>query len=83
MSALRASDLYLSGTHGAKVCRDFDGRTLTANYELMLMKVCREVSMRLCFWLTAVIATRHEQLLFLLVDPACKLNLRGASTCRV
>ena len=65
------------------MCRDLDWRSPTANYELMLMKVRDEVSMRLCFRLTAVIGTRQERLPSLLVDPACKLNLRGASTCRV
>ena len=75
MSATRASDVFPHGLNCTKDCRNFDGRSLTANYELMLMKVCDEVSMRLCFWLTAVIATRQERLPSLLVDPACKLKL--------
>ena len=75
MSATRASDLYPHGPNCTKDRRDLDWRSLTANYELMLMKVCHEVSMRLCFWLTAVIATQQERLPALLVDPACKFKL--------
>ena len=56
--------------HGAEERRDFD-----ANYELRLIKVCDEVSMRLCFWLAAAISTRQERLPSLLVDPACMLKL--------
>ena len=75
MSATRASGLYPHGPTCTKDCRDFDWRSLTANFELMLVEVCHEMSMRLCFWLTAVIATRQERLPSLLVDPACKLKL--------
>ena len=74
-SALRASDFSRQGPHGAEECRDFDWLSLTANFELMLIKVCDEVSMRLCFWLTAAIGTRQERLPPLLVDPACMLKL--------
>ena len=75
MSALRASDFYPTGPHGAEECRDFDGHSLTGIYELRLIKVCDEVSMRSCFWLIAAIAIRQERLLSLLVDPACMLKL--------
>ena len=75
MSATRASDFYPTGPHGAEECRDFDGHSLTANYELRLIKVCDEVSVRLCFWLTAAIAVRQERLPSLLVDPACMLKV--------
>ena len=34
--------------------------------------MCDEVSMCLCFWLTAVVARRSEQLPPLLVDPTCR-----------
>ena len=71
ISVLRASDFYPTGPHGAEECRDFDGHSLTANYDLRLIKVCDEVSMRLCFWLAAAIATRQERLPSLFVDPAC------------
>ena len=37
--------------------------------------MCYEVSMRSCFWLTAVIATQQEQLPSLSVDPTCILKL--------
>ena len=57
----------------------FGERSLTANYELRLIKVCDEVSMRLCFWLTAAIGTRQERLPSLLVDPACMLKLAWRS----
>ena len=83
MSAARASDFYPIGHHGAEECRDFDWLSLTVNFELMLIKVCDEVSMRLCFWLTAAIGPRQERLPPLLVDPACMLKLACASTCRV
>ena len=43
------------------------GSHLTGNFELMLIKVCDEVSMRLSFLLTAAIATRQERLPSLLV----------------
>ena len=70
MSAARASDFHPTGHHGAEECRDFDWLSLTANFELMLIKVCDEVSMRLCFWLTAAIGPWQERLPSLLVDPA-------------
>ena len=82
MSATRASDFHPTGLRGAEGRRDFDGHSLTANYELRLIKVCDEVSMCLCFWLAAVIGTRQERLPPLLVDPACMLKLAW-STCRV
>ena len=69
MSALRAYDLYPTGPHDAKECRDFDGRSLTANYDLRLIKVCDNVSLRSCFWLAAAIGTGQERLPSLLVDP--------------
>ena len=75
MSATRASDFHPTGLHGAEECRDYDGCSLTTNYDLSLIKVCDEVSMRLCFWLTAAIGTRQERLPSLLVDPACMLKL--------
>ena len=59
MSAPRASQMDQNCT---KDCRDFDCRSFTASYELRLIKVCDEVSMCLCFWLTAVVARRPEQL---------------------
>ena len=46
MSAMRASDFYPTGPHGVEERRDFDGRSLTANCELRLIKVCDEVIMR-------------------------------------
>ena len=82
MSATRASDFHPTGLHGAEERRDFDGHSLTAKYELRLIKVCDEVSMCLCFWLAAAIGTRQERLPPLLVDPACMLKLAW-STCRV
>ena len=75
MSAPVASDVYPNGPNCTKECRDYDGRSLTASYELRLLKVCDEVSTRLCFLLTAVIATRQEQMPSLLVGPACMLKL--------
>ena len=73
MSVLRPPIFYPTGPHGAKECRDFDGHSLTANFDLRLIKVCDEVSM--CFWLTAATCTRQERLPSLLVDPACMLKL--------
>ena len=67
MSAPRASDVYPKGPNCTKGCRDDDWLSLTGNFELMLIKVCDEVSMRLCFLLTAAIATRQERLPSILV----------------
>ena len=67
MSAPRASDVYPNGPNCTKDCRDDDWLSLTGNFEMMLMKVCDEVSMRVCFLLTAAIAIRQERLPSLLV----------------
>ena len=42
--------------------------------------MCDEVSMCLCFWLTAVVARRPEQLPSLLVDPTCRRGDMPATT---
>ena len=75
MSATRASDMCPKGPNCTKECRDDDWLSLTGNFELMLIKVCDEVSMCFCFWLTPAIATRQERLPPLLVDPTCMLKL--------
>ena len=75
MSATRASDVYPNGPNCTKDCRDDDWLSLTGDFELMLIKVCDEVSIRLCFLLTAAIAIGQEWLPSLFVDPACMLKL--------
>ena len=61
---------FPNGPNCTKDCRDFDCRSLTASYELRLIKVCDEVSMCLCFWLTALSQdVQNSCHPFLLIQP--------------
>ena len=70
MSELCASGWYPTGPQDAKECRDLDGRALTLNFELRVITVCDEVSLRLWF-LPFSQNDNNSCHLFLLIQRAC------------